>query len=140
LSLNFLIQISLIYFKICKSKMVNKIEDLVEPFQGDINSLQEEDILTQPFIVDKERTNLEDGKLIHEEPMDFQYENCSNRYLLEDGDKPNFFTRQYFNYYRMRHAHFHPRIVENAKEIIGHSITPITLGDIKSSSEKVLVI
>uniref|UniRef100_A0AC35GAD9 DNA polymerase delta small subunit n=1 Tax=Panagrolaimus sp. PS1159 TaxID=55785 RepID=A0AC35GAD9_9BILA len=72
--------------------------------------------------------------------MDFQYVNCSNRYLLEDGDKPNFFTRQYFNYYRMRHAHFHPRIVENAKEIIGHSITPITLGDIKSSSEKVLVI
>uniref|UniRef100_A0A914Z5A0 DNA polymerase delta small subunit n=1 Tax=Panagrolaimus superbus TaxID=310955 RepID=A0A914Z5A0_9BILA len=125
--------------------MANNIKDLAEPFYGDLKSIQQ-DILTKPFIVDKESSscsnnNFEDnGQLKHEPLMDFQYENCSDRYLLNDSDKLNFFTRQYFNYYRMRYAHFYPRIVENAKEIIGYDVTPITLGDIKSSNEKVLVV
>uniref|UniRef100_A0A914YF14 Uncharacterized protein n=1 Tax=Panagrolaimus superbus TaxID=310955 RepID=A0A914YF14_9BILA len=100
--------------------MVHKIEDLVKPFQGDLNSIKE-NLLTQPFVIDKENSNYDEyEKLIQHKPvMDFHYQNCSDKYIIEDMDKPNFFNRQYFYYYRLRVEHFSPKIVENAKAMFG---------------------
>uniref|UniRef100_A0AC34FE48 DNA polymerase delta small subunit n=1 Tax=Panagrolaimus sp. ES5 TaxID=591445 RepID=A0AC34FE48_9BILA len=120
--------------------MVHKIEDLVKPFHGDLNSIKE-NVLTQPFVINKENISFDDDeKAIHHKPvMDFHYQNCSDKYIIEDMDKPNFFNRQYFYYYRLRVEHFTPRIVENAKAMFGDSIEAVTLGDIRGDKKSLVI-
>uniref|UniRef100_A0AC35FSX8 DNA polymerase delta small subunit n=1 Tax=Panagrolaimus sp. PS1159 TaxID=55785 RepID=A0AC35FSX8_9BILA len=118
--------------------MVHKIEDLVEPFKADLNSINE-NLLTQPFVINKDNSKEGKNAFHHEKVMDFQYENCSNKYVIDQEDKVGFYTRQYFHYYRMRVEHFYPKIVENAKAMISDYIEPVSLGEV-SGGKKCLVI
>ena len=100
-----------------------------------------EGVLTQPFLAEANCSKNINGEyiVVNEPPPNFEYENQSDRFLILDSDKTQFYSRQYCHYYRMREAHLHNRVLENGRLILGDATTDLSLSEV-NQNEKCFVI
>uniref|UniRef100_A0A914YC25 Uncharacterized protein n=1 Tax=Panagrolaimus superbus TaxID=310955 RepID=A0A914YC25_9BILA len=96
------------------------LPDIIKKFKIDLKTVKK-DYADEPYIGEEEIEHYQNGELDKEygPPPNFQYQNCSDRYLLKNADEVNYFDQQRCSYYQTRIKHFYSRIVQNAKQKLG---------------------